>query len=127
MGHDAGADSAATPAVCPSPRIRTAGRELPVSCGGITDRQAQLSKPWQPGSCRASSSGGCTGAGADSRHRQPSSVAGRGSQPSQNLPSVSKLTSQRRVGLGFSVSFASLPSYYDPFLSFPLLQIIYEW
>lgn len=129
MGCDVGvwgADSTVAPAVCPAPGLRTAGRELPASCWGITDCKVPLSKPWQLGSCRASSLGGCAGAGTDSRHQQPGSCSCPWVTALADLLRVLKLTSQHREGLGFSVCFASLPSYYNTFLSFPLLQIIYE-
>lgn len=97
---------------------------------GIADNEVGLCKPWQSGSCRASSSGGRAGAGSDSWHQQPSSCSCSCSCPwvtaFANLLRVLKLTSQQKAGLGFSTCFAHLPSSCNTFLSFKLLQIINE-
>lgn len=131
MDYDARAwevDGPTTPADHTAPGVWTAGHELPESCWGITDNEVRLCKPWQSGSCWASSSGGCAGPGRDSWHQQPSSCSCSCPRVTAfaNLLHVLKLTSQHKAGLGLSICFAHLPPFYNPFLSFKLLQIIYE-
>lgn len=62
----------------------------------------------------------------DRRHQQPGSCRCPWIVDPANLLCAFKLSSQHRMNVGFLICFASLLSYYNTFLSFPLSQIICE-